>query len=146
MATLRADTISRVKDDDLVALTNKDSYSATTVDVAYLDTICGDAEEVFEVETGSVYDSTNGKHVVVAVELVVILLQKATGQLKDDDEEKKMKAWREKAKRYALVGARDREAIRTSSELTTPDEVPSGETRKPDLHRSIWDAATPDQP
>lgn len=63
----------------LVALTNPEDRTGTTIDTTRLNYACADAEAEFQRRTATEYDDTEAAHVDVCVELVVLKLMERGG-------------------------------------------------------------------
>jgi hypothetical protein len=140
--TLADEVQARYSSEFLIALTNKDSRTATAIDTTVLGYACTDVQNDFQIHAQLVYDGTDGRHVAVAVEGVVARLEERLGAASEGT--------RQKIERYyknlialGKVTSRARITPATSSLLTPSEEVPTGTTRPPNFDERHFDRILP---
>lgn len=115
----------------LTELTNIRESDAASVDTTVLGRACDDIELAwFQQYAQQEYDSTDRKHILVAVDGVVALLQRWGGK-SSRVARIEWESWIASARDLASVSSRARIVPQSSSELTPSDEVSSGETVRP---------------
>lgn len=146
MATLIADVQARYPSQMLIELTRRRNTDATTLDTGatgILATACDDVETGdFPVYVQMPYDSTNRKHVTVAVEGVLAKL-KVWAREGVDGGQGEWDRWVTRAGALAKNTSRARISPVTTSELTPTPEVDGGETVRPMFDQGDFDDARP---
>lgn len=111
---------------ELIELTRSGrDNTATTVDTTVGNAAATDIQAYFEILAGVVYDGTDARHVMVAVEGVVTLLrmrQKNAQTAHKNYFEK----WKDDLRDLGKVTGRNRVVPKSTSLYTVTDEVPSG--------------------
>jgi len=145
MATLVAEVQNRYSAKTLRSLTNPHLATATSSDSDRLQEAADDIESAyFPMYTGVAYDSTDARHVAVAVDGVIVLLQERSNQASGLGE--RFDAWTNRAKVLASVTSRDRVSPKSSSVLTPSPEQVGSEVVRPKLDQQNFDDVKPDPP
>lgn len=136
----------RVPEQTLTELTRQKDTSGTGLDFTVLQRACEDVEDAWmPMDCGVVYDGTDRRHVVIAVQGVVLALRSYlpihSKGLGDDIEQ-----WRTRCERLKLQTQLDRMLPRTTSTLDTSSESIDGEQVRPDGDRSRFDDMIPRAP
>lgn len=133
MATLSADVQTRYGSQLLISLTNSDekANASTSVNTTRLDAAADDVEAMFKIHAGVAYDSTDARHVAVAVEGVIALLR-ARGPLAGEKGTDAFSKWTKTLRdELGRVTGRNRIKPKTTVETTAESERPNGETIRP---------------
>lgn len=127
---LKTRVTTRYSADAILKISNPDAASASVNDDARLDLAVLDAEAEFEVMVGVVYDDTDAKHQMAAVQLVVLKLMEY-GSVPSKVLEGQRDRVEKLLERLGEVTARDRVEPKSSSQLTPSDENPSSTEVRP---------------
>lgn len=118
MPALATATQARLSTQRLVELTNPDNSTATTVNVALLETAETDAMNDFVFRTGILFVLTDSEHLTVGVKGVVAFLYSYRGLPRSTPGEAAEKEWEEACSRFARTrGALAWQSPRTNSVL-----------------------------
>lgn len=133
MATLSADVQTRYGAQFLINLTNSDvpAGTASTLNTTRLDAAADDIEGHFRTYAGVTYDSTDARHVAIAVDGVVRLL-KLRGPLSNTEGADLFASWLKSLKLdLGAVTGRNRIVPKSNAETQTETEITSTETLRP---------------
>lgn len=137
---------TRIPTHELAALTNpNDESGLTTVNTTILGYAADDAEEMFKTEYGETYDSSNTRHILPGVRCLKIVLKHHYGSMDPEKYDAEMKSLRDDAKQFRATSMNRRIGLKTTSELTTPQENTSGQELEPSMH-DVWKDVTPEKP
>lgn len=124
---------NRFSAEDLIALTNPDARTATSIDTTRRDSAVADAEAFFGIYAQTTYDNSNDTHVAVGVAGVVAILMSRGGSAPGVAEETVDK-FIERLERLAKLDARKRLTPQAESNALEPtDEFAGDGTVRPEF-------------
>ncbi len=121
MATLRDDALKRLSRSKLIRLTNPDVTRPDNIDEERLESAVADAEAAFRDNAEKVYDSTDARHVRIAVRLLEIELMSYSVSWGKAGEKSRELAQND-ARKLRGTQARSRQALQSgnASDTTAP--------------------------
>lgn len=136
---------TRLSSRTVVALTNPDDPTATSVDTARANAAVTDVQAAFEIFAQVVYDNDNALHVAVAIGGVEAYLidRGAAGSAESG---KSIARFHKQLERLARATTRRRMLPATNSELVPTDEFDGVTDVKPDFDRKHFDGYQLDNP
>jgi len=138
--SLDANVQSRWSAQILINASNPQNSTSTTIDTTRLTNAETDVQAAFKVMAGVAYDDTDDRHVLYAVEGVLVRLLVLTGQAQ-------LETWTDwkKALKFELgkVTGRDRIAMSTRSKMRPTEEAPGA---KPMADMSAFGKLKPNTP
>jgi hypothetical protein len=145
--SLIANVTARFSNQRLVNLTRPDAGHQTTADTTVLGYACTDVEGLIQVYAGVEYDDTDARHVAIACDGVVALLESRIRSIGGAEEANPMVAWRARARELGKVSGRDKVTPSTRSQYTpSPDLDPGATTVQPAFDRRRFDELVLDDP
>lgn len=114
--TLLLHVTNRIKDQDLIGLTNPEDDDATTIDTTYLGYAVDDGQADFEMRAQTTYDDADKDHIRLAVRGVVAYLH-SYGSAAGEAANKRMSDFHGDVDRYARHTSRARVEMETLSNL-----------------------------
>jgi len=142
---LTDEVTTRLSTERLVALTNPDNVTSIIAPGARLTAAGADTEAEFRYYTGVIYDNSNALHVALAVDGVVIFLQKF---MDNENINEAYQDWIRRLERFRISeGGNQRILPDSTSELTPADERPDSAEVRPhfDVHES-FESIRPETP